>query len=95
MSEQDNPATSHSTAPAAGRPAAAPAAAAKATEKPKMVRVVNRLAQTVRFTVDAGNGPQQIPVDGRATSDPIDEKHLTDYTKGLVNKGHLALRSAE
>lgn len=84
------------TAPAATQPArraaSRPANVRTPVRKPTYVRLKNRLAQPLSPSVLSTNGRdvESLPLGPRATSGPIAEDRLTEYTLGLIKAGHLA-----
>jgi hypothetical protein len=61
--------------------------------KPHYVRLKNRLSQALTFSVLSTNGRdvEEQRLAPRATSGPIAEDRLNEYTRGLIQRGHLAV----
>lgn len=61
--------------------------------KPRYVRLKNRLSQALTFSVLSTNGRDvdEQRLAPRATSGPIAEDRLNEYTRGLIQRGHLAV----
>lgn len=96
MAPEDRIPTPAPTPASARRPSkstAAPAAVRSPVRKPKYVRLKNRLSQPLTPSVLSTNGRdvESLRIGARATSGPIAEDRLTDYTKSLIQRGHLAI----
>lgn len=77
------------SAPAEPAPVSPPARRAGAQPKK---RIRNMLGQPVTCSVlseDGSTSSVRLPANG--LSDPYPESHITDYTRGLVSRGHLQL----
>ena len=61
--------------------------------KPHYVRLKNRMTQALTFSVLSTNGRdvEEQKLAPRATSGPIAEDRLNEYTRGLIQRGHLAV----
>jgi len=62
------------------------------------VIISNRLNQVVEIGVTSGGSTVGVKLQpmgqSGSQSDPIDEANLTEYTKGLIRRGHLRQRDA-
>lgn len=78
------------------KPAAPAAKTAEPAPKdpPPMVTLCNKLPQRLAVSLDRGNGPEEIVLWPHGSSAPIAEDHLTEYTRGIIERGFVRKRAA-
>lgn len=91
--KRDEPAsTPVPTRTSAPVPPKAPPSRLPVLPKPRYVRLANKVGQLVTASVvDDSGRAVEIRLGARETSRPVREDRLTEYTRGLIQRGHLRI----
>lgn len=54
-----------------------------------LVRIRNRLSQTITVSVTVGGVVSDINIPAHGTSETVDNGNLTEYTRNLARTGHV------
>jgi hypothetical protein len=60
----------------------------------RMVRMSSGNGQRIEFSINTRDGVEPIVLEPTGASDPVAEDSLTDYSRGLLERGLLRLRDA-
>lgn len=93
MTEQNKPAE-HPDEDESNAPPVPAAMAKSVSDEMDMVKIINRLPQSLDVAVDHGNGPQAIKLPPHGSSAPVKRSSVTALTHRLIQQGHAKLRQS-